>query len=704
MREILRHPLFWLGLLIRVAISPFFGSYYLSDLFIPFLDHAVLNPTMNPWSALTKASFPYGGFLFGVLWLPRFLLYKIFGVSVLGAGPIGIALTKLPLVGFEIVLLTFMNKVGSSFRRIAIFYWLSPIAIYVTYIHGQLDIVMVTAVFISFSLLQNRRIVPSAIVMACAMGAKFSAALMIPLALGYIWHREFAPRSWRFTLTWLGLCATLSCVFFLPLISAQSLTYATVGSPEALRLLAARIDLGLNSYLYLGPALVAGVLSWLCLGSRMSGEGLIMAGGFVFGALLVTTQSMPGWYLWALPMLAMLYIRYPSTPALPWYGFNALYIMVFAALPSGIMGNSESQIPWSQIFFTLLQTNLALILGMIWYIALRHEVQTQQLLRPVVIGIAGDSGVGKDRLSKILVDSFSDKHTTVIHGDDYHKWERGDAHYQRVTHLHPEANHLKTMGTDARSLIKGRMIKVRHYDHHSGRFTSPHDLKSERTLIVQGLHTLYLRGMRRNFDIRVFLAPHEILQMAWKIRRDVKERGAEIKKVVKSIEDRKLDAARHISPQRSYADWIIEASPRANFSMDDLIKGLDPPFYVRHIVWNDIDLEPLTESIKNIGKVSAVIETMPHDLDRTVLTVDGDLSARAIQDIGDHLFPNLRYITRSPVAPLWRGGYDGLAQLLAFTLLQERLERRYEASDDDFYQTPRQSDQRAQHLDAVVGS
>ncbi len=650
-----------------------------------------------------KANFPYGAFLFCVLWIPKFFLYKIFGTSVLGSGPLGVALTKMPLLGIELVLLKIMTDMGTSFRQVAIYFWLSPIAIYVTYIHGQLDIVMVTAVFLSFSLLRDRRILASAVAMACALGSKFSAALMIPLALGYIWHREFAPRAWQYTLTWLGVCLAISGLFFAPLINANSIGYATVGSPEALRLLAARIDLGANAYLYLGPAIVAGVLFWLCIGSRMSGEGLIMAGGFVFAALLVTTHTMPGWYLWALPMLAILYIKYPSTPALPWHVFNGLYLLVFALLPMGFFTGFETQVPWAQIFFTLLQTNVTLILGMVWYVALRHEIQTLQLLKPVVIGIAGDSGVGKDHLSRILVDSFSARHTAVIAGDDYHKWERGDIHYQRVTHLHPDANHLKNMDTDAQSLIKGRIVRIRHYDHSSGRFTSPHELKSERTLILQGLHTLYLRGMRRTFDLRVFLAPHETLQMAWKIHRDVNERGADFKKVLKSIEDRKLDAQTHIGPQRYFADWIIEAQPIEPVSLDDVIRGILPQFYVRHIIWNDIEIEPLRAALETIGKVSATIEAMPDDLDRTALIVDGDLTAPAVSSIAKMLFPNLKYLTRSSIGPVWRSGYDGLAQLLVFTLLKERLQRRHEASDDDFYQTPRESDPRAQHYDAVVG-
>jgi uridine kinase len=704
MKAVLNQRLFWLGLLMRLGLAPFFGSHYLTDLFIPFIDHAILNPGTNPWDALPEAHFPYGAFLFLVLWLPKVALFQLFGKIVLGAGALGLFISKLPLLGVELLLIRAMIGTGLNVRRVLNYYWLSPIALFVSYVHGQLDIVMVTCVYLSFTWLKTRQIGLSSLAMACALGSKFSAALMIPVGLAYIWHREFAPKSWRDASLWLVLSLSLALIFFTPVLMAEKLGYATFGSPEAMRLLAARITLGQNSDLYIGPALVVGALFWLCLGSRMTGEGLLLAGGFLFGILLLTTQAMPGWYIWALPMLALLYIRYPTTPTLPWHAFNAIYIGYFTGLLGALMERTGSQTPWEQIFFTLLQTNLALLIGMVWYVALRLEARPESLVKPLVIGIAGDSGVGKDRLSKTLVDCFSARDTAIMHGDDYHKWERGDFRYQEVTHLNPGANHLKIMGTHTKSLIYGKMVMVRHYDHDSGRFAAPHELTSKKTLIVQGLHALYLRGMRRNLDLRVFLAPDESLQVAWKIRRDVKERGADLKTVLRSIEKRKADAVTHIAPQRHYADWIIEAIPKAGPSVEQMVGGMLPAFYVRHIVWNDVDLEPLAVALQKIPGVTVKVESLSQDLNRTVLTIDGDFSKQHICTIAESLFPDLRYITRSSRPPLWHPGYDGIAQVLALTLLQERLEQRHEDISHDVYQTPSQSHRGPQHFETSVGS
>lgn len=703
MRTLAQHPLFWLGLLIRLVLAPFFASHYMSELFIPFIDQAIVAPWANPWDGLSKAHFPYGAFLFLILWLPKFALYQIFGQPILGTGALSLLVTKLPLLCVECVLLRTMVTSGLNVRRTLIYFWMCPIVIYITYVHGQMDVVMVTCVYLCFTWLQSRRLLLSAFAMACALGSKFSAAFMIPLGIAYIWHREFSPKSWRDVAIWLIISVAVAALFFAPLMAAESLGYATFGSPEAMRLLAARITLGQNSDLYIGPALLIGALFWLCLGSRMTSEGLFLAGGFVFGILLLTTQAMPGWYMWALPMLALLHVRYPATPVLPWHLFNLLYLANFTGILDILVGN-HSQIPWGQILFTLLQTVLALILVMVWFVALRLEARPQSLVKPLVIGIAGDSGVGKDRLSRTLMDCFSQRHTAIMHGDDYHKWERGDIRYKDVTHLSPKANHLRTMGTHAKSLIQGRTISVRHYDHHSGHFSDPQEYRSKRTLIIQGLHALYLRGMRRNLDLRIFLAPHESLQIAWKVERDVKQRGSDPKSVLRTIEKRRSDALAHIAPQRTFADWIIEALPKTTLTAEQIIKGNSTSFYVRHIVWNDIDLEPITLALQEIPGIFVKLETLPDDLDRTVLLVDGELTKAHIESLAAQLFPSLRYITRSSTPPQWHSGFDGLAQLLALILLQDRLDQRHEAIDDDFYQTPRQSDQGRLHFKSDVGS
>ena len=44
--------------------------------------------------------------------------------------------------------------------------------------------------------------------------------------------------------------------------------------------------------------------------------------------------------------------------------------------------------------------------------------------KPLVIGIAGDSGAGKKTLSNALVGLFGNHSVTMLNGDNYHRWDR----------------------------------------------------------------------------------------------------------------------------------------------------------------------------------------------------------------------------------------------------------------------------------------
>src|SRR5262245_4274753 len=78
LKESFRSRIFLAGLAARIVCLPFFGAHYLHDFFIPFLDKAVTNPGVNPWSNFPPHYFPYGSILFALIAAPRWLAYQLF--------------------------------------------------------------------------------------------------------------------------------------------------------------------------------------------------------------------------------------------------------------------------------------------------------------------------------------------------------------------------------------------------------------------------------------------------------------------------------------------------------------------------------------------------------------------------------------------------------------------------------------------------
>ena len=171
-----------------------------------------------------------------------------------------------------------------------------------------------------------------------------------------------------------------------------------------------------------------------------------------------------------------------------------------------------------------------------------------------VFAIAGDSGSGKTTLGSILKKYFSD--SLMLECDRYHKWERGHEKWRDLTHLNPKANFLTKMSDDIFNLKIGKDIYQVDYDHKNGRFTEKEHIESSDNIIVCGLHSLYVEN-DSIYNLKIFIDTDEALKRKWKIERDVIERGYDMEKVLKQIEDRKIDYEKYILPQKEKSDIVI---------------------------------------------------------------------------------------------------------------------------------------------------
>ena len=694
MKTLIRSKIFWAGLCIRLCLMPFFASTYLTDLFLPFLNHAVLNFGQNPWRSMPPEYFPYGSFLFLLMYVPRQLAYWVFGPITITNTALSLVLCKIPLVASEIVLMRALCRRTSQPSLFMIYFWINPIVIYISYVHGQFDAVVTTCTVLSLVYLIDRRIMLSAITMGCALASKFSAIVAVPMMLAYLWNREFPRKASQQIAKWITLFAIVAVTGFIPVIAAGKFAYTSLASPEAMRMIAAKIELGNGIAFYLGVALLLTVIGRLCVATRITSSGLIYGSGLIFALLVVATNTMPGWYYWTIPFMALLYANQVNAPRFPWYLAHAAYFINFVIVPSLSLPEILSQDQWQSASFTLLQTCFIGIITVMWVVSLREEARLERFVKPLMIGVAGDSAVGKNRLSETLQDLFGAKSTVVVEGDDYHKWERGDHHYERYTHLSPHANNLRVLEFHTRELIEGRVVKHKQYDHSTGQFNKTRTLKGGKTVIVQGLHTLYLRASRGTYDLRIFLDPHELVNLAWKIQRDVIERGYDIRQVMTSLENRRYDANTHIRPQREFADWIIEAVPKHALSRADVIAGIKPDIKFRHILWNDAKIDRLIDALKISLDIDIALEPIPDSVDRIALVIDGSLPAQSVADIASALCNSLRHVTRSTQPPIWRAGHDGLMQLIALNLLDSEHARTADEVGHDNYQTSSKQDRK----------
>ncbi|MCK7540290.1 MAG: hypothetical protein MZV63_60060 [Marinilabiliales bacterium] len=164
------------------------------------------------------------------------------------------------------------------------------------------------------------------------------------------------------------------------------------------------------------------------------------------------------------------------------------------------------------------------------------------------IGVAGDSGSGKDHVYRCNSSYFWSDLVSTITLDDYHKYDREERKRLGIT-LNPDANNLADLESDIALLKAGHSIRKPAYNHATGRFDPAIPFTPHKILILEGLHTLFTPGLRKQMDFSIFVDPEKEVKYEWKRRRDMAWRdtsGA----VAEEIGLREDDYEAFIAPQR----------------------------------------------------------------------------------------------------------------------------------------------------------
>jgi phosphoribulokinase len=211
--------------------------------------------------------------------------------------------------------------------------------------------------------------------------------------------------------------------------------------------------------------------------------------------------------------------------------------------------------------------------------------------RVVLIGVAGDSGCGKSTFLRRLEDLFGKEFITVICLDDYHSLDRKQRKVQGVTALNPKANNFDLMYEQIKALKSGETINKPIYNHETGMIDPPELVEPNHIVVIEGLHPLYDERVRELLDFSVYLDISDEVKVAWKIQRDMAERGHTYDDVIAAINARRPDFEAYIDPQKGHADVVIRVLPtqlikddterkvlRVQMIQRDGIEGFEPGY------------------------------------------------------------------------------------------------------------------------------
>lgn len=667
--NVLKHPLFWVGMVLKIALSLFFTSKYLQELFIPFVDYFVDSGFQNPYKHFLamgqKEAFPYPALMLYIMAMPKLLL------GSLTIGPAKLLVYRLPILLADIaILLVLANWLKTRITQVIIIYWLSPVLIYINYVHGQLDALPIAMLFISLHFLFKEFIILSVMCFGAAVATKTSILLALPFFLIYLFRLALTFKDKMMSLV---IIAASFIIANLQFTFDSSFIQMVYNNNEQRKIINASFKYSDSLSLYLIPIVYILLVMQCSLLIGRNRNIFIMFLGFAFGIIMLFIAPMPGWYYWIVPFFAYFYSKARLKNTAPLYALQILYLLYFMVINKLYIFKALEVLKIDEdvlagVIFTALQT--ALVINCIWIYRQGIKIYEQQklMLRPFLIGIGGNSGTGKTTLSDALKEVFGSKYATIVKGDDMHKWMRGDDNWSNHTHLNPKANDLHQEYIYLSDLKCGRIIKRRHYDHNTGQFHAEAILKSNEIIVFEGLHPFYIKGVRELFDLRIFIKLDNDIYLHWKTIRDTKKRGYSKEEVMLQIKKREKDYTMHIAPQEKYANILFE------LCCEDKISNIgdpeeNPTLFLKIRCENTVSIEHYCDAIASFSSLHI---SHNYDMeDYQVLEIHGIPSKECIEIAASKLVAEeLEEIGIN--LSLWEDGCLGLMQLFAIYYILEK--------------------------------
>merc|ERR1712151_34977 len=126
---------------------------------------------------------------------------------------------------------------------------------------------------------------------------------------------------------------------------------------------------------------------------------------------------------------------------------------------------------------------------------------------------------------------------TVVCLDDYHINDRAGRKETGLTALDARENDFALMGAQIEALKQQKAIYKPIYNHDTGFKDPPELIQPNKVMIFEGLHPIYDVKARSELDLGVYIDIVNDVKFAWKIARDVEERGWTEEQVKEDIQN-----------------------------------------------------------------------------------------------------------------------------------------------------------------------
>ena len=680
MKVLCLHPLFFVGAAIRLGLMFAVSPTASTDWYVPFLEASANQLSIDPWGAWLAGggdplAFPYG-YAMWLAFLPSILVSEELALPA----QYGYWLT---LAAVDVGLLSGLRRLLPDIppRQLLLHYWLSPIVLLATYGLGLNDLVPVLLMTLAFVLVRRPATTTQSFcagaVCSLAVSAKLSMVICVPFFLIYLHNGKVLRQYLAAFLVGLSLCALFFIASFLLSGGGQQMLFE---NPEMRNIYHLNVQLNNGALFYIVPALYCVTLYYMRAMDRVNFDLFLAVTGLSFLLVTLFAATSPGWFIWNMPFLLFYLSTGRSSTTLILVAFSASYTLATLFftplhLANGAVLNISGLAP--RLLHSLCYTFLIVVGVVLAFHAWRDLVKRNDFFRlsrkPLVFGIAGDSGSGKTSLACSLTKLLGAHSVVEISGDNYHLWDRHEKVWKALTHLNPMANDLERFGNDLAAVADRTGILSPRYDHSIGKMSTAVPIRSNDFVIASGLHTLYSPVYRRLYDLKIYLDMDEALRRYFKQKRDAVHRGYSAAEVADLLQEREDDACRFILPQRAFADLVFSVQPA---SPQELARLADESRLHLKLKVHGTRLMNEASLIRALISIcGAHVDAKPYENhEKMRMVIEGEISADDIALVAEIACP--RVLGMLDLRPQWQDGVSGLMQVITLCHLDHALMRR----------------------------
>ena len=186
---------------------------------------------------------------------------------------------------------------------------------------------------------------------------------------------------------------------------------------------------------------------------------------------------------------------------------------------------------------------------------------TQSVLKPFVIGVAGGSGSGKSTVTREVLASIGPAMAAVVMQDDYYldQTHLSPQDRRKTNYDHPDAFDWSLMMQHVQALCRGESIEMPVYDFaEHNRSSKTITIKPAPVIVIEGLFALYDADLRKMMSLKIFVDTAPDVRFIRRLQRDIAERGRSTENVVSQyLETVRPMHKQFIEPTKRHAHVIL---------------------------------------------------------------------------------------------------------------------------------------------------